>query len=67
MSEQPCGSKDVGPCPPQQVVERTRGYTSRQGVKVQGGAPSIYVHETNSKDGKRDVNAIIQSVVNRRW
>ena len=67
MSEQPCGSNDVGPSPPRRVVKRTRDYTSRQGVKRQGAASSIYVHETNSKDGKRNVNAMIQNVVNRPW
>ena len=35
--------------------------------KGQGAAPPIYVHETNSKDGKRYMNVMIRGVVDRPW
>ncbi len=65
--EQLCFCKDMGPSLLQQVVERTRGCTSRQGVIEQGAAASIYIHEKNSKDGNKNVNVVIQSVMNRPW
>ena len=58
---------NVGPGPPQHGVEGTRGCTSLQRVEGQRAAPRIYVHETNIKDGKKCMNMIIRSVVDRPW
>lgn len=65
MFKQPCDFKNIGPSFFQQVVKKIKNYTFRQKIKKQKIATLIFIHKTNSKNGKKNVNAIINNMINK--